>query len=448
MKRYMILSILIFSCAFSVPGTANAFEPVNLEDYVQMVTRENGSLRSGVKTVEAAYYSALASVSYQRPALAVSTTGSYLTGNENTQTGRRDSDINDYNVNVGVTHRIDLSGKYSLDERQQVLFYEIQRADFDNLMNETLASAEEHYWSAILARENIMLQKDVLRQREENLRVASEKYKQQVVPKLDVIRAEAMVVAAQSLITEAEAEYRNLLAVMAKAAGGRDVVPINDVLGVPALEAIPDIDEALERRPDMRAAQTAHERARVIKKLTAKGMSPTLDAAMNWVPQSDHWYSSSPQSGEFGVSLRLSIPISDGNSTKYKTLNADRLLQAAEASVGNAENTAEMELRIAMSNWEKAEALERDKKRQIERSNEELRMTELMYQEGLGAQIDLISAQTENQQVRTQYLNAVKEMYVARVHIRKAMGEYTGELAGWRDAVKEYGKGKTVRETL
>ena len=396
--------------------------------------------------MEAAYYSALASVSYQRPALAVSTTGSYLTGNEQALNGRRDSDITDYNINVSVTHRIDLSGKYTLDERQQVLFYEIQRADFDNLTNEILAAAEENYWSAILALENVMLQKDVLRQREENLRVASEKYKQQVVPKLDVVRAEATVVAAQSLITEAEAEYRNLLAVMSKTVGGRDVGPVDRELSVPLLDVAADLPLALTRRPDVRAAQTARERAGVIKKLTAKGMSPTLDAAMNWVPQSDHWYSSTPQSGEFGASIRLSIPISDGNSTKYKTLNADRLLQAAEASVRNAENAAEMELRIAMNNWEKAEALERDKKRQIERSNEELRMTELMYQEGLGAQIDLISAQTENQLVRTQYLNAVKGMYIARVHVRKAMGEYTEGQAVWKDAVKKYGVGTNGSE--
>lgn len=446
MKRFLVILTILAAILFLTPGAALPDEALGVELYMQRVARGNDKLRAGVKSVEAAYYSVLASVAYQRPALAISTGGSYLSGRE--QLNVLESDLVDYNINLGLTHRIDLSGQFSLDERQQVLFYEIQRADFDSLWNETLGAAEEAYWTAILAKENISLQQDVLSQREENLRVASEKYRQEVVPKLDVIRADAMTVEAESLITEAEAEYRNVLAVMANAVGGEDVFPIDEGLLVPLLDTAIDHESASGRHPDVRAAAAALERARVVKKLRAKGMSPTLDAAVNWVPLSDHWSSSTPQKGEVGVTLRLSIPIFDGNATRYKTLNADRLLQAAEAALASAQNKTEMDLRIALSNWEKAAALERDKKRQIERSNEELRMTELMYQEGLGAQIDLISAQTENQRVRTEYLNAVKEMYIARVQIRKATGAYVPDgYSGWKDAVGAYGKGDTAKKT-
>jgi outer membrane protein TolC len=85
----------------------------------------------------------------------------------------------------------------------------------------------------------------------------------------------------------------------------------------------------------------------------------------------------------------------------------------------------------------------------VERSDEELRITELMYNEGMGAQIDLINAQTENQRVRTDYLNAVNGMYAAIVEFRKAIGDYAPDEDGtWKEAVARYGKGTDVANEM
>ncbi len=98
-----------------------------------------------------------------------------------------------------------------------------------------------------------------------------------------------------------------------------------------------------------------------------------------------------------------------------------------------------------MNNWRNAAASEQDKQRQVERSEEELRITELMYSEGMGAQIDLINAQTAYQAVRTEYLDAIRGMYVALVALRQAIGDYAPDENGtWREGVARYGKGKDV----
>ena len=98
-----------------------------------------------------------------------------------------------------------------------------------------------------------------------------------------------------------------------------------------------------------------------------------------------------------------------------------------------------------MNNWRNASAAEKDKQRQVERSEEELKITELMYSEGMGAQIDLINAQTAYQAVRTEYLDAVKNMYVALVALRKSIGDYSPNEDGtWKEAVQLYGKGNDI----
>ncbi len=309
MRRCFLSVWLLFVLA----GSACAGEAVSLKTYMDMVERGNNALQRESRSVEAAYYELLASVAYQRPSVSISASGSYLSGQE--QAGSKERDQTAYNVSLSLNHIIDITGKYSLDEQQQILLYEAKQANFFNVKNSILASAEEKYWTAVLARDNVRLQRDVLHQRLQNKKITDQKYQQQLVPKLDTIRADSLVVQAQSLITEAEARYNNILADMSAMAGGKSVVVQEEPLEIPA----------------------------------------------------------------FDVTATL----------------------------------------------EKAFALEVDTKSQVERSNEELRITWLMYQEGLGAQIDLINAQTENQRVRTQYLEAVKEMHLALVQLHKAVGDYS-----------------------
>jgi outer membrane protein TolC len=348
-----------------------------------------------------------------------------------------------YNTSVSLTQRIDIAGTHTLDEQQQILFYESQRANFDDNVNALVAMAERTYWSAVWARENVALQNDVLRQRRENNRVTGEKYRQQLVPRLDLIRSEAQVVAAEALVTEAQTQYRNILSNMMALTGGIEVVPVEEPLLVPEFDVLVSMEKALAFRPDVRAATLALERGKIVKKLTARGMSPTLVGSIRWTPWSEPWNSSTPQKGEVGASLTLNIPLLDGNTTKYSVLNTDRLIQAAEAYLQVVENATRTDLIVAGNNWEMAEALEKAKKRQVERSDEELRITELMYNEGMGAQIDLINAQTENQQVRTDYLNSIQGMYTALVELRKAVGDYAPNEDGtWKEAVTKYGKSK------
>ena len=438
LKYFMIGSLVL-----NFPTVSFASVSMTLPQYINELLLNNHSLKAGIKNVEAGYYSVLASVGYQRPSVNASLNGSFATA-------QGSGNDKKYHVKVGssglrLTQRIDISGSYKLDEKQNILGYEVSRANFDDAVNSLVAGAEEIWWSAVLARENMKLQREILLQRSENHRVTLEKYNQELVPKLDIVRSEAQVVAAESLVKNAETTYLNLLAELSLMAGGIDVEPVNEELKVPSFDISMNYENALEIRPDVRAAKLNLERAKIVKKLTAKGLSPTLDFGFQWTPWSDPETYATPNHGEAGVSLTLTIPITDGNQTKYKVLNTDRLIQAAEANLEGLKESTRRDITVAINNWRNASAAEQDKQRQVERSEEELRITELMYSEGMGAQIDLINAQTAYQAVRTEYLDAVKNMYVALVALRKAIGDYSPNEDGtWSEAVKRYGKGNKI----
>ena len=437
LKQKFFKCILFLLIALIFPNVSLASVAMTLPQYVNEILLNNYSLRAGMKSVEADYYSVLASVSVQRPNVAGALTGSWATKQNN------EDNVTVGNLALRLTHRIDISGSYKLNEKQNILGYEVSRANFDANVNTLIAAAEQTWWSAVLARENMKLQQDILLQRSENHRVTMEKYNQELIPRLDIVRSEAQVVEAETLVKSAETSYLNLLAELSYMAGGLDVEPIDEELQVPFFNIALNFEE--EFRPDVRAARLNLERAKLVKKLTAKGLSPTLDFGFQFTPWADPEASATPNDRQAGASLTLTTPIYDGKQTKYQVLNADRLIQAAEANLQGLLESTRRDINVAMNNWKNASAAEQDKQRQVERSEEELRITELMYSEGMGAQIDLINAQTAYQAVKTEYLDAVKNMYVALVALRQAIGDYSpAEDGTWKDAVKLYGKGNDI----
>ena len=441
MRRIGAFALFLCMCLFT-PG-AFAAEPVGFDIFLYEILTKNNAVQAAVRNLEATYYGVLGDVAVQRPNLKATLGGNWLSGQS--AMGMKIKDITSGSLIFALTQRIDISGIFNLDEKQRILAYESKRAEFAVAVNSIASAGEAAWWGAILARENVILQKDVLRQRSENHRVTLEKFNQQLVPKLDVIRSEAQVVEAESKVKQAETNFLNVLAKLAWYAGGAELMPLEEPLCVPVFDVDISLEKALAARPELRVARLNLERAKIIKKMMGKGNAPTLDFGLNWNAWSDPKDFGTPQDGELAAGLQLNIPILDGNKKKYEVLNADRMVQSAESNIRYIEDTVRCELITAMNSWKQAFALEQDKKRQMERSEEELRITELMYLEGIGAQIDLINAQTANQAVRTDYLNAVKEMYVALVDLRRVVGDYApDELGNWGEALVLYGKGQTV----
>lgn len=440
-RRHLYIIILIFTAIIFLPDTSSASISMTLPQYVQEILLNNHTLRAAIKNVEAEYFSVLASVSGQRPNVDASLTGSYVT--KQTSGNFSQSNVTVGNLGVRLTQRIDISKSFKLSEQQSILGYEASRANFDANVNTLIAAAEQTWWSAVLARENMKLQREIVLQRTENHRVTMEKYNQELVPRLDIVRSEAQVVDAETTAKNAETTYLNLLAELSLMAGGLDVEPVDEELQVPEFDITLNYDEALENRPDVRAAKITLERAKLVKKLTAKGLSPTLDFALQFTPWADPKTTATPNDEQLGASLTLTLPVTDGKGTKYRTINADRLIQAASANLNALEESTRRDITVAVNNWKNAAAAEQDKQRQVERSEEELRITELMYAEGMGAQIDLINAQTAYQAVRTEYLDAIRGMYVALVALRQAIGDYAPDEDGtWKEGVLRYAKGK------
>jgi outer membrane protein TolC len=275
MKRFAI-PLTVISIFFAKEAWSS--DAASLDRFLDMV-KSNAMIISETKALESAHFSAMASVSDQRTSFG-STVSGYLTG----QSGGEESDTGGFEIRLGVTQPIDVSGKFGLRERREIISLELRRANLENTVNSLLAEAETAYWSAVIAGENVSLQRDVLRRRTENKRITDEKYRMKTVPRLDTIRAESLVIAAEALVAQAETERLDMLALMASLAG-QETEPTEMSAAPPSnLGPLAESGASIDRRPDMKAGKLAVELAVIEKELAAIENAPAMEASVSWVP--------------------------------------------------------------------------------------------------------------------------------------------------------------------
>ncbi len=304
-----------------------------------------------------------------------------------------------YSLSAAVTHRFDVSGAYGAQERQLLLQYNGLASDHLALVNNTLAAAESLYWQSFIARQNILLQRGILNQRKEDLRITEEKFRQQLIPRLDVVRAQAKVEEAESLVVEAESVYKNTLAGMRTLAGGVDLEPQEENLLVPSLSVEVGMKEAVERRNDVRSAETALERAKVLKP-SARGSPHPVEGSVGYMflgqcPEPIH------RKG-FSLSLNVPSPLYDGGTRRRMWPPQDN---RRGAEWDGARKSQVRRLWGMPHSREKAVGGKPQEKAVAVRTRSS--RSPVMYKEGMGAQIDLCLQVTPRKSSGT--LAAIKE---------------------------------------
>ena len=129
-RKFIYILPIVMLCVLIAPDVSRASVSMTLQQYISEILLNNHTLKAAIKSVEADYYSVLASVAYQRPSTNITANGSYVTA----QSAGAAKEYNVFagNAKIGLTQRIDISGSYRLDEKQNILGYEVSRAKDDS----------------------------------------------------------------------------------------------------------------------------------------------------------------------------------------------------------------------------------------------------------------------------------------------------------------------------
>ncbi|MBX2916660.1 MAG: TolC family protein [Cyclobacteriaceae bacterium] len=210
-------------------------------------------------------------------------------------------------------------------------------------------------------------------------------------------------------------------------------------LEVPAVATIGNQDD-YKLRPDYQVLEANRRLQQLnIKNKYAEGM-PSLSAFANlgYATQSnnvsglfktnsnvedlgavgpDKWYSYSL----FGVTLN--VPIFSGMQRSYKVQQEKLTMQKIENGFVKLKHGIDLEVKQAVVNYENALKTLAAQKENMELASSIARVTKIKYEQGVGANLEVVDAEDALKQAQNNYYNALYDAMVARVDLDKAYGK-------------------------
>lgn len=328
---------------------------------------------------------------------------------------------------VSLSQLVDISGVVRTATDAASLYSRIANLDVQRTRNEVVLQVKQAFYDVLRAQELVKVAEEALQNAEVRRRLAQAAVDAGVSPKLDVMRADAAVAAAQQAVITA----RNALQ-LAKSA-------FNNVLGrrvdepvelLPVEEQVPEpadfnqyLQEALAKRPEMIQANLGISLAE--KQITAakRDQLPTVVVRGQW----DFNLKTStfqPRESSFTTIAAVQFKIWDSGQTQGRVEQARADVDKAKITIENVREGIALEVRNAYLGLQEAREKVSAAEKGLQAATESLRVARLRYEAGVSNQLELSDAELAYTQAEQNLVNARYDLRVAWARLEKAMGRY------------------------
>jgi len=128
------------------------------------------------------------------------------------------------------------------------------------------------------------------------------------------------------------------------------------------------------------------------------------------------WY----PSAFIGASVKL--PIFNGLSRNARTQQAKLSLMKAENNLDNVKLSIDLDLAVSTTTLQNAAATLETQKKNIEIAQDVYRVTKIKFEQGVGSNLEMVTAETTLKEAQTNYYNALYDAIVSKVDFDKANG--------------------------
>lgn len=281
------------------------------------------------------------------------------------------------------------------------------------------------FYEVLRRRDLIEIARQALESAEKHVGQAQEIYKQGLAPRFDVIKAEVQVSTAQLEIIRAENAYLLAKANLSTEMGQPVTTEYVVVEPEPGDEATePALQEALAaapaNRPELAAVRARQAVADAAVRQAQSGLYPTvsLDASYGW-QESDFV----PLDTKWSAGLTVTIPVFERRVARAKVNQAIANRNGLQAAETQAVRAVELEVEQAWLLLKEAMERQTVTKKIRELAEEDNRVTEGRYQEGLGTMLEVIDARNALTQAGTNAVIARYDSAQARARLDRALGK-------------------------
>jgi len=280
------------------------------------------------------------------------------------------------------------------------------------------------------------LAREVAARYAETVRISQARFRAGDISEAELRKIELEGIRYDNAVVDAEMEWdvsrQKLAAVMGLPATRALPERVQDPATRPTFDFARDVArltaDALERRPDLRAAGAARRVAEAQLGAARREVYPDFEVGAAYTRDSFQVSGDNPNT--LGLSLSLPLPIFDRNQAGVGRARLDmrradnegeRLRLAVEHDVGEAVRKAER-AQVLLKTYEGAAA---GGPGMLARAEDALRVAEKSYKAGAASLLDLLEAQRTNLDTRADYLRVLYDFRQAAIDVTHAVGEGT-----------------------
>lgn len=303
--------------------------------------------------------------------------------------------------------------------------YDVKKITLDIIMN-----IKSSFYEVVKRHALLDVTKSSLNSAEKHHEQAKALYSEGLSARSDVIKASVQVSNAQLDVIKAENAVLLAKANLATAMGlpvmiNFEVTAEGSTARTALLPTLSDaITHAHNGRPEIRGIRARIDSAQINIKQAESGLYPSLslDASYGW--QESSFF---PNDNKWSAGLTISIPVFEQFTTRSKINQAVANRNGLKASELQILRNVELDVQQAWLSLK--EALERlgVTEMAIEQAEEDMRVSEGRYKEGLGNILEVIDAQTALTQAKTNSVVATYDIANAIAKLDRAKGEGMGE---------------------
>ncbi len=332
---------------------------------------------------------------------------------------------NNYSARLSVTQGIDLFRLVPAAQDVERITRDFYATDLDRVQNETALSVKNQFFNVLRDQAQVAVYEQQVAADTESVRVTQARVTAGAAAQYDLLTAQTTLSNAQQQLSSA----RNTLTL--------GQVNLNNLLGVGPDESIglqepatPPLNQtfntgqltqaALTRRPEVRQADNNILIAQRLIKLAGASLLPSLSIVGSG--NYNGHVSGSSSHDTASLSAVLGIPLYDGGTTRAKVNEARSDLRSQQITRDQLRQNVSVEVRQALSNINDAQTRAASAGQGVTQAQEAYRLSNVRYQNGIGTILDVVNAQAQLAQARTNLLNAQYDYQTSLAQLTRALG--------------------------
>ncbi len=333
-----------------------------------------------------------------------------------------------YGASLSFSQPLWSSGAISAGLSYAELYASGVEEDIRSQMQDVVAKVSDDYLRVLLSMKMVNVYRESLAVAERMLDTANKKRNAGTASDYEVLRAEVEVASSKADLIKEENNLRTMGMRLLQDMGvdQRSRISIVGALEYKAVtnDLTSSITTAMAYRPDVRRADLNVAMAKESLKIAESKFGPSIDLKASGRYQNPDPNDSKVDDWNYdaSVGVELSYALFDGNERRGKLVQVESQKKQAEAALRSVVENARVEVESAILDIANADELFRSQAKNIDLSEEAIRMLENGFKVGRNTQIEVLDAHSALTEAKGLYYEAIYSHAIAKINLRKAEG--------------------------